>query len=120
MCRRDGFTRRAIQRRPPGQFPALVIRPRDLRDVLVVLGGAVLAGAGLPRAGGDLADGVLVGGGDHPPAGEQHGPPRGGQGQQVLHELVAGAGPVDADEDLAAGTGPGPAGSRRPAPPYGR
>ena len=27
-------------------------------------------------------------------------PPRGGQGQQVLHELVAGAGPVDADQDL--------------------
>ena len=27
MCRRDGFTRRAIQRRPPGQFPARPIRP---------------------------------------------------------------------------------------------
>ena len=41
-----------------------------------------------------------VGGGDHPPAGEQHGPPRGGHRQQVLYELVAGAGPAGADQDL--------------------
>jgi hypothetical protein len=48
----------------------------------------------------DLHDRGLVGGGDHPPAGEQHGPPRSRRGQEVVHELVAGAGPVDADEDL--------------------
>ena len=65
----------------------------DLRDVLVVLGGAVLGGAGLPRARGDLLDCVLVGGGDHPPAGEQHHPARGGHRQQVSDELVAGGRP---------------------------
>ena len=27
MCRRDGLTRRMIQRSPGGQFPALLIRP---------------------------------------------------------------------------------------------
>ena len=83
-----------------GPVPGAAHQARDLRDVLVLLGAAILGGAGLPRVLRDLPDGVLVGGGDHPPAGEQHGPPRGGQGQQVLHELVAGAGPVNADEDL--------------------
>ena len=38
-------------------------------------------------------------GGDHPPAGEQHDLARGGQGQQVSDELVARAGPVDAERD---------------------
>ena len=72
----------------------------DLGDVLVLFGRAVLPGAGLPRAGGDVPDGVLVGGGDHPAAGEQQDPARGGQGQQVLDEVMAGPGPVDADQDL--------------------
>ena len=48
-----------------------------------------------------MADGVLIGGGDHPPAAEQDHRARRGQGQQMLHELVAGAGPVDANQDLA-------------------
>ena len=39
------------------------------------------------------------------PAGEQHFLLRRGQGQQVLDELVACAGPVDADQDLAAEPG---------------
>ena len=86
---------------PVGPVPGAGHQVRDLRDVLVLLGPAVLGDAGLPCACGDLPDGVLVGGGDHPAAGEQHGPPRGGQGQQVLDELVAGAGTVDADQDLA-------------------
>jgi hypothetical protein len=49
-------------RDPPqaaGPVPGPAHQARDLRDVLVVLGAAVLAGAGLPRAGGDLPDGVL-------------------------------------------------------------
>jgi hypothetical protein len=44
-----------------GPVPGPGHQVRDLGDVLVVLGGAVLAGAGLPRVGRDLADSVLVG-----------------------------------------------------------
>ena len=84
-----------------GPVPGPAHQAGDLGDVLVFLGRAVLAGAGLPRAGGHLPDRVLVGGGDHPAAGEQHDPARGGHRQQVLDEIVAGAGPVDADQDLA-------------------
>src|SRR5207237_4221255 len=82
-----------------GPVPRAGHQAGDLRDVLVVLGGAVLGGAGLPCAGGDLADGVLVGGHDGPPAGEQRFLLRGGQGEQVADEVVAGAGAVDADQD---------------------
>jgi len=88
-----------------GPVPGAGHQAGDLRDVLVVLGGAVLGGAGLPCCGGDLPDGVLVGGHDGPSAGEQQFLLRGGQGQQVPDEVVAGAGPVDADEDPAAGPG---------------
>jgi hypothetical protein len=93
---------------PPGD-PAQAIGPvpgpghqaGDLRDVLVALCPAVLRDPRLPRGGGDLADGVLVGGHDGPSAGEQDLLPRGGQGQQVADEVVAGVGPVDADQDAA-------------------
>src|SRR4051795_4567314 len=52
----------------PAHDPAQAVRPvlrpgqqaRDLRDVLVLLGAAVLAVPGLPRAGRNQADGVLV------------------------------------------------------------
>ena len=99
----------AAGRLHPARDPAQPARPvpgaahqvRDLRDVLVLLRAAVLGDAGLPRACGQLPDRLLVGGGDHPPAGEEHLPARGGQGQQVLDELVARAGPVDADHDPA-------------------
>jgi hypothetical protein len=46
---------------------------------------------GLPRARRDQLDGLLVGSGDHPPAGEQRLPARGGQGEQVLDDVVAGS-----------------------------
>jgi hypothetical protein len=74
-----------------------------LGGVLVLLGAAVLGGAGLPRAGREQPDGVLVGRHDRPAAGEQHGLARGGKAQQVADEVVAGAGAgaVDADHDLA-------------------
>src|SRR5271154_4628718 len=39
-----------------GPVPGAAHQVGDLRDVLVVLDRAVLAGAGLPRAGGDLPD----------------------------------------------------------------
>ena len=85
---------------PSGPVPGPAHQVRDLRDVLVLLDGAVLADAGLPRAARDLPDRVLVRSGDHPAAGEKENPARGGQGQQVLDELVAGAGPIHTDEDL--------------------
>ena len=50
--------------RAAGPVPGPAHQVRDLRDVLVVLGAAVLAGAGLPRVRGDLADGILVSCGD--------------------------------------------------------
>jgi hypothetical protein len=53
-----------------GPVPGADHQVRDLRDVLVLLGRAVLGGAGLPRVRRDQLDGVLVGGGDHPSAGE--------------------------------------------------
>src|SRR5689334_6415759 len=49
----------------------------DLGDLLVLLGGAVLGDARLPRAGGDGHDGGLVGFGDRPAAGEVDLPLRG-------------------------------------------
>ena len=84
-----------------GPVPCAAHQVRDLRDVLVLLGGAVMGDTGLRRARGDLRDGGLVGSGDHPPAGEQQGPPRGRQGQQVPNQVVAGPDAVDADDDLA-------------------
>src|SRR5580700_11189128 len=50
-------------------------------------------------SGGMLFPSFVMAG--HPPAGEHHGLARRGQGQQVLGEVVACAGPVDADDDLA-------------------
>jgi len=89
----------------PAQSAGPVLRPGhqagDLGGVLVLLGAAVLGGAGLPRAGREQPDGVLVGRHDRPAAGEQHGLARGGKVQQVADEVVAGAGAVDADHDLA-------------------
>ena len=103
-----------------GPVPGAAHQAGDLGDVLVLLGGAVLGGAGLPRACGDLPDRVLVGGGDHPPAGEQHFPPRRGQGQQVLRRARGWRRPRRRGRGSSSGTGPGPAGSRRPARPCGR
>jgi hypothetical protein len=73
----------------------------DLGDVLVLLDGAVLPGARLPRELRDAHDRRLVGAGDHPAAGEQDLPARGGHAQQVIDELVARARAVNADQDLA-------------------
>jgi hypothetical protein len=73
---------------------------RDLRDGLVLLDRAVLGDGGLPRVRRHFPDGILIGCRDHPPAGEEHLPARGGQGEQVSDELVAGAGPVHADQHL--------------------
>ena len=67
--------------------PGAAHQAGELRDVLVLIGRAVLTGPGFPRVRGNLHDRGLVGGGDHPAAGEQHGPPRGRQGQEVVHEL---------------------------------
>jgi hypothetical protein len=89
------LVRRTIHRSPAGG-PAHEVG--DLGDVLVLLDGGVLAGCGLPRRCGQLPDRVLVGFGDRPAGGEQHGAAPRRQRQQVADEFVAGAGTVDADQ----------------------
>ena len=56
LCRREGLTRRAIQRSPPGQSSALLISPVISAMSLSSSGAAILADAGLPRAGRDSRD----------------------------------------------------------------
>ena len=97
-CRRDGLVRRTIHRSPAGQRRGPAEQVGDLGDVLVFLHDAVLVHGGLPGGGGQQPDRLLIGGGDRPAAGEQHGAAPGRQRQQVADELVAGAGPVDADQ----------------------
>jgi len=99
-CRRDGLVRRTIHRSPAGPAPGPAHQVGDLGDVLVLLDGAVLVHGGLPAAAGQQPDRLLIGFGDGPAAGEQHLAPRRGQGQQVADQLVAGAGPIDADQQL--------------------
>jgi len=70
----------------------------DLGDVLVLLDGTVLVDGRLPGRRGQLRDGLLVGGGDSPAAGEKDSAAPGRQRQQVADQLMAGAGPVDADQ----------------------
>src|ERR1017187_3481592 len=99
--RRDGLTRRAIHRRAPGQFPARVVRP--------VISATSLSSSGLPswpvpgfhasagtsRLASSSAAVITQ------PQVKSRIRRGGGHRQQVLDELVAGPGPVDADQDLA-------------------
>jgi hypothetical protein len=85
---------------PGGPAPGPAHQVGDLGDVLVLLDGAVQVHRGLPGGGGQQPDRLLIGFGDGPAAGEQHPAPRRGQGQQVADQFVAGADPVDADQQL--------------------
>ena len=86
---------------PVRPVPRAAHQVRDLRDVLVFLDRAVLGDAGLPRARGHHLDGILVGRVIiHP---QVNSTIRRGEdiASRCLIELVARAGPVDADQQLA-------------------